>query len=60
MQVKEALETLGKISPRQEALMVAAIANGDQVVARLFGWYGQRDVFRFVAYARAHTDMTRR
>ena len=55
--VREALDALGVVTPRQEAQMVASVAKGDTVVARLFGWYGQRDVFRFVAYVRAHADL---
>jgi hypothetical protein len=57
--VRQALDALGQVSPRQEASMVAAVANADPVVSKLYGWYGQRDVFRFVAYTRAHAGLTR-
>jgi hypothetical protein len=55
--VRWARDTLGPVSVRQEAAMVAAIANGDPVIGKLFGWFGQKDVFRFVGYVRAHVGM---
>lgn len=51
--VRTELKALGVVPPKQEAAMLAAVAAKDSAVTRLFRWYGERNVFRFVAAVRA-------
>ena len=52
--VRAAIARLGRISEAQEAAIVAQAAAQDPTMVRLYEWYGQLDVFRFVRYAGAH------
>lgn len=55
--VRAAIARLGRISEAEEAAIVAAAASQDPTVVRLYEWYGDLDVFRFVRYAGAHCDL---
>lgn len=59
-QVQEAVEQLGVISPEVESEMMAAVANSDPVLQKLFVYSGNKDVFSFVSYVRAHLVRTGR
>jgi hypothetical protein len=59
-EVQAALDDLGVLSTALESEMVAAAAEQDAVLVKLFGWFGHQDIFRYVAYARAHLIRTGR
>lgn len=59
-EVQAPLKDLGKITRHAESEMIAAVADSDHVVYKLFEWSGEKDVFSFVSYVRAHLIRTGR
>ena len=59
-EVQARVEDLGKISRHAESEMIASVADSDHVVHKLYEWSGEKDVFSFVSYVRAHLIRTGR
>jgi hypothetical protein len=59
-EVQEGIEQLGRISRHAESEMIAAVVDSDHVVLKLFDFSGNKDVFSFVSYVRAHLIRTGR
>lgn len=59
-QVQESIADLERISRQVESEMIAAVVDSDHVVVKLYTFSGEKDVFAFVSYVRAHLIRTGR